>query len=42
MGGNRKAAKVAHATGPRQERTRERVLLYRDGKLRFVWRDLDR
>lgn len=42
MSKGKKVAKIGHNTGPRVEQTRERVLVYRDGKLRFMWRDLDR
>lgn len=42
MSKGKKNAKVGHNSGSRVEPTRERVLLYRDGKLRLVWRTLDR
>ena len=39
MGKAKKDSRPGHTKQKQAEATRERVMVYRDGKLRFEWRD---
>lgn len=41
MGKPKKQAKVGHQSATQTVPTRQRVLVYRDGKLRLRWQELD-